>query len=87
MSPLYAVLDAIQHADGPLSLYQLARQLDIEPSAAQGMIDFWVQKGRLRVQGSDAPTCTPSGCSTCDTGPTGCPLLLYAAPRRYEVVK
>lgn len=87
MSPLYAVLDAIKNAGGPVSLGQLGRELGVEPAALQGMIDFWVRKGRLRVQGAAASgaTCAPSGCAGCPVdGPEGCPILLHA-PRRYEL--
>ncbi|HOA24157.1 MAG TPA: FeoC-like transcriptional regulator [Aggregatilineales bacterium] len=89
MSPLYAVLDAIKNADGPVSLSRLGRELDIEPDALQGMIDFWVRKGRLRMQGAlpgSATGCGPAGCVSCPVdGPESCPVLLHM-PRRYEVV-
>jgi len=89
MSPLYAVLDAIKNAGGPVSLSRLGHELNIEPDALQGMIDFWVRKGRLRVQGAlpgSATGCTLAGCASCPVeGPESCPVLLHM-PRRYEFV-
>jgi hypothetical protein len=81
-SPLYAVLNAIEQADGPISLSRLSRDLSIEPAALQGMVDFWVRKGRLRVQ--DGGACSAGGCGGCKVGPDGCPLLLRL-PGRYEL--
>lgn len=85
MSTLYAVLDAIQQAGGPVSLRRLGSELNIEPSALQGMIDFWVRKGRLRLSGAEGVACAPAACGTCPvTGPEACPVLLHM-PRRYEI--
>jgi hypothetical protein len=83
-SPLYAVLDAIEQAGGPLSLRSLSRDLSIEPAALEGMVDFWVRKGRLRVQDGGAEACSAGGCGGCNAGPDGCPLMLHL-PRRYEL--
>lgn len=45
---LRAVLQAIESADGPIHLGALSQQLGIERSALEGMISYWVQKGRLQ---------------------------------------
>jgi len=83
-TPLQQVLEALEQARGPVSVAQISRALEIEPSALQGMIDFWVRKGRLRVSGD--PGCS-SGCAVCapDGTPQSCPALLVI-PRRFEVV-
>lgn len=88
MSPLYAVLHAIEDRGGPVSLRQLGLELGIEPDALQGMIDFWVQKGRLRLQGaSEGALCAVGGCGGCPaSGPEACPILMHM-PRRYEVTR
>ncbi len=80
MSILHSILKTIQEADAPISLSQLADQLDIEPGALEGMIDFWVQKGRIKVH--DGLACG-SACGSC--GVDGCPMLLHL-PRQFEVV-
>jgi hypothetical protein len=77
---LHTILKTIQEADAPISLAQLADQLDIEPGALEGMIDFWVRKGRIRVH--DGQACA-SSCGSC--GVDGCPLILHM-PRQFEVV-
>ncbi len=46
---LKAVLAAIQAAEGPITVRALSDQLGIELSALQGMIAYWVQKGKLQT--------------------------------------
>jgi hypothetical protein len=45
---LKQVLQEIESSHGPLSLDDLSRQLGVERGALEGMIDFWVRKGRLK---------------------------------------
>ncbi len=45
---LYQILEILEQAEQPLSLAELSQRLQIEPSALEGMIAFWVRKGRLR---------------------------------------
>lgn len=75
---LRAVLNAFEQADRPLSITQLAADLDITPAMLEGMIDYWVRKGRLRESGGTAD------CGTCSKG-DHCPLVIKM-PRRFEVV-
>ncbi len=67
---LQQVLQALETADGPVSLDELSRRLGIERSALEGMIDFWVRKGRLKEQ-RGACGDPGSGC-TCSSHPGGC---------------
>jgi hypothetical protein len=68
---LQRVLEAFEAADGPRSLDDLSRELGIERGALDGMIAFWVRKGRLRESsgacGEARPDCScgehPGGCS------------------------
>ena len=77
-SKLRQVLTLFEESDRLLSLREMARQLDVEPSVLDGMIGYWVQKGRLR-EVSDVE------CGTCAIQ-HGCPLMTIKAPRRYELV-
>ncbi|NJN16951.1 MAG: hypothetical protein HC822_12110 [Oscillochloris sp.] len=67
---LHQVLQAFERASGPLSLDELSRGLGIDRGALDGMIDFWVRKGRLKVSG--AGTCSPTGCGGCAAHAGGC---------------
>ncbi len=60
---LHQVLEALETATGPVSLDELSRQLKIEPGALEGMIAFWVRKGRLRsgVGGACGGACAHCG--------------------------
>lgn len=64
---LRTVLQAIESADGPVHLGALSQQLGIERSALEGMIAYWVQKGRLQSVDdkgacSDQPGHCGAGC-------------------------
>ncbi|EFO80677.1 hypothetical protein OSCT_1450 [Oscillochloris trichoides DG-6] len=83
---LRQVLDAFERSQGPVSLDELSRQLGIERSALDGMIDFWVRKGRL-VESGGQMVCASAGSScTCSSYPGGC-VFNSAAPRRISVSK
>lgn len=71
---LREVLQAIESADGAVHIGELSQRLGIERSALEGMIDYWVHKGRLQLRDSDesdgsstsghcGPSCT--GTATC----------------------
>ncbi len=82
---LQQVLREIEQATGPLSLGDLARKLDVDRSTLDGMLTFWVRKGRIVVSDVDGQTCaTGGGCTSCDSS-TGCPFA-GAAPRTFALV-
>jgi len=74
---LRQVLDAFAQS-GPISLPQLARQLDLDTRTLEDMIQFWVRKGKLRE------VMPKQDCSTCGVQ-HACPVLVVV-PRRYELV-
>mgnify|MGYP001584006679 CR=1 FL=1 len=43
------VLNAVENAQGPIRLDTLGEDLGIEPSALEGMIEFWQRKGKLTL--------------------------------------
>jgi hypothetical protein len=51
-SKLRQVLTIFETADSPLSLPQIARNLDVTPEHLEGMIQHWVRKGKIRPSGS-----------------------------------
>ena len=77
-SMLRQVLQAFEDADHPRTVAQLARELDIAPGLLDGMLAYWVRKGRLRESRS-TPACTTCG------GAAGCPFVPNL-PRSYELV-
>jgi hypothetical protein len=88
MSTLRRVLDEIQSARGPVSLAELSRRLDIEQSALEGMIEFWIQKGRLHA---DLFLSTPASC-TSDRCDASCPQaggcnLMTNSPRTISLAR
>lgn len=87
---LQAVLAAIENAGEPVRIDQLSRQLGIEPAALQGMLAFWVRKGRLRRHPLPGETAAGAACSdgvcllTCP-GLAACPFVA-ALPPSYEAL-
>ncbi|NJK82203.1 MAG: hypothetical protein HC893_10485 [Chloroflexaceae bacterium] len=79
---LQQVLHEIEQAREPLSLNDLARRLEIDPGTLDGMLTFWVRKGRIVVRDGDESTCTTgSGCGSC-ASTVGCPFA-GKAPRTF----
>lgn len=83
---LHQVLYEVEHAHGPVLLTDLSRKLGLAPSALQGMLEFWVRKGRLRGDGDSAVACT-TGSSHCGSGCGGSDTCAFVAkmPRSYTV--
>ena len=77
---LHAILHEIQTVSEPITLTQLSRRLGIQPTALAGMIQFWVQKGRLVTDGgmgglSHVSVCGGKTCLRTCPGPAQCPLV------------
>ncbi len=80
---LHQVLQAFETATGPVSLDELSRELGIERGALEGMIAFWVRKGRL--QDSAGTVCSGS-CGSCGAAPGGC-TFNQSAPRTITLLE
>lgn len=61
-----------------MTLQQIARDLDVSPARVEGMIQYWVRKGRLRE------TVSFTDCGSCGRG-QDCPFVVEL-PRSYELV-
>ena len=77
---LRELLRLVETAEEPISLTDLARQLGVDAAVLDGMLQHWVQKGRLVVDGrSSAAACaggcaSMGGCGSC-TGVAACPFV------------
>jgi hypothetical protein len=87
---LRQVLQELEMAQGPISLGELSRRLDIDQDALRGMIEFWVRRGRLQNHDESmaaALTACPTGsCRGRGVGPQGCPSARLM-PRMYSLVR
>ena len=76
---LKQILHEIESASEPLDIAELSRKLGVERSALEGMIQFWVRKGRLRddavPRGAGTPDCSAIACSRSCPGPENCPFV------------
>ena len=77
MTLLRQVLQAFEQANHPLTLGQMARDLDVPPDVLDGMIHYWVRKGRLREVD------TGMACGSCGHA-NGCPFVMQP-PRQYTL--
>jgi hypothetical protein len=76
---LREVLNTFQNARAPLSLAQMAHDLDLPVGMLEGMIDHWVRKGKIReVRG-------PGACGSCSSA-KHCGYMPNL-PRSYELVR
>lgn len=78
-SQLREVLNCFGDQDTPRSIREMARDMSLEPGILQGMIDYWVRKGKLREVNSGGDTCNTCGVKN------GCPFIV-ALPRYYELI-
>ena len=80
---LKKVLREIQIAEGPITIKELSRNLGIDPHALDGMLEFWVRKGRITTNeksySNDSTGCNKS-CS-------GTPDCVYVAkmPKTFSI--
>ena len=84
---LIQVLREIKTSQGMLNLDDLSRKLGVERSALQGMIDYWVRKGRLQDDQEKATTtdmCIPMSCAGSCTGPRNCSFKMKM-PKTYSI--
>jgi hypothetical protein len=86
---LREVFHELESAQGPVNLNELSRKLGLERSALEGMIQFWVRKGRLKddeleqeqiFAGCDSGSCRGGSCP----GPQGCPFIMKM-PRTFSI--
>ena len=80
------VLREIENAKGALDLGELNRRLGIDRSALEGMIQFWVRKGRLvDEQGAGmAAAHTAGSCGAACSGYDSC-AFVAKMPRTYSL--
>lgn len=76
-STLRQVLTIFETATTPLSLPQVARDLDISVERLEGMLQYWVRKGKLRENAGAAK------CESC--GQKGACAFVMEMPHSYEL--
>jgi hypothetical protein len=72
---LAEILKALEEADGPVDMNRLSRELDVERSALEGMLQTLVRQGKLREIEPGSQTCAScsrrSGCTYLKAGESG----------------
>lgn len=79
-SQLSTVLERFTRQSAPVSVNQMAREMQMDPGMLHSMIDYWVRKGKLREVNGSGSACTSCGVKG------ACPFVV-AMPRYYEVVQ
>ena len=78
-SMLTELIKLLENKESGLSLSEISREMNAQPSAVMSMINLLVQKGKLMEIGPDGKCCTACGLeSDCN--------LLKARAKRYIVV-
>lgn len=89
---LRQVLQMVEAANGSISLGELSRQLGVDAAALDGMLDYWVRKGRLQLNTQTGMACSTAGaaagglgmCGSCGSV-AGCPFIAQM-PRSYSLI-
>ena len=87
---LQQVLQEVKSTRGPVNLNELAHKLGVERSALDGMVQFWVRKGRLKDDdlqsdpSPDAEHCPSCSVASTCSGPKGCPFVM-TMPKTYSL--
>jgi hypothetical protein len=84
---LRQVLQELESTTGPVDLNALSRKLGVERSALDGMVAFWVRKGRLQDDYATAlaDRCAGGDCAASCREADSCPLLTKL-PRSFSLV-
>lgn len=82
---LNQILREMESAQGTVRLDELAARLNMETGALEGMIAFWVQKGRMQLadDGQAAAICGDACGDGCPAA-SACPLV-GKIPKMYSV--
>ena len=83
---LSQVLHEISNSKEPVTLALLSRKLGIETGALEGMLDYWVSRGRLLSNDSppDKDETSAESCEPSCNCQAGCPFTTRI-PRTYSV--
>jgi hypothetical protein len=77
-SRLSKLLEMFEEISGALSVQAMASELEIRPAQVESMVDFWINKGRIRA------TEESKDCGSCGLN-SNCPYILKL-PQTYELV-
>ena len=83
---LTKILAIMRSAHGAVSIRQLSQELQVEPSALNGMLEELVRMGKLEVK--TEPASEGENCNTCAgcKGTQECPFI-YHLPIQYQLTE
>lgn len=81
---LNQVLHEIETARGPVTIQDLCQILDVERDALEGMLQFWVRKGRLQNDARFSGDHKGGSCGTSCNGIADC-AFIAKMPRTYSI--
>ena len=80
---LNKVLQEIQAAQGTIRLNEMAARIGVDASALEGMIAFWVSKGKLKPVSMETDVSCAAPCAGECPGVAQCPFV-STMPRMWE---
>ena len=78
ITTLSKLLEIFEETSGALSIQTMASELEIRPAQVESMVDFWINKGRIRV------STNPSECGSCSA--QGDCSFIFEIPKTFELV-
>ncbi|MBN2168709.1 MAG: HTH domain-containing protein [Actinobacteria bacterium] len=65
---LEKIIEILKTAEGPLTLKELSREMNIDPQALRGMLEYLDRKGRLTFRSNTCSKASPGSCNDCLLG-------------------
>ncbi len=84
---LNQILHEIESAQGPQTINELSRKLGMEPDTLEGMLQFWVRKGRIQMdEGNSSGDEVNGGCTKSCSGTAEC-VYIAKMPKTFSLPK
>jgi len=81
---LRQVLHEIEIARGPVTIRELCYKLDVDRNALEGMLQFWMRKGRIQIDAHKPDDPQGGSCGTSCSGVANC-AFIAKMPKTYEI--
>lgn len=84
---LNQILHEIENTQGPQTINELSCKLGMDPDALEGMLQFWVQKGRIQMDNDNSSSDKENGgCSKSCSSTAEC-VYIAKMPKTFSLPK
>ena len=83
---LSQVFHEIENARGPVTIRDLCYKLDVDRDALEGMLQFWIRKGRIQNDAYKSEDLKGGSCGNSCGGVTNC-AFIAKMPKTYQIAQ